>query len=62
MIKVNTSQGLREAAECVLLGLNFQEKKDYEKSRPMFHQGIEKIKKVLIRDQVPDKELVFEYV
>ena len=62
MIKVNSFQGLREAAESVSLGLDCQEKKEYDKSRCLFQQGIEKIKKVLIKDHTPDKELVFEYV
>ena len=62
MLKSHNSQGLREAANYVSLGLKYQEGKEFSKSKPLIQQGIDKIKKVLIKDDTPDKELVFEYV
>jgi translation initiation factor 2 alpha subunit (eIF-2alpha) len=53
---------LKEAANMVSVGIKLQEIKEYSKAKTSMLQGIERIKKVLIKDNSTDKEIVFEYV
>ena len=53
---------LKEAANLVGIGISFQEKGEFSKAKPAIQEGIEKIKKVLIKDNSTDKEIIFDYV
>ncbi len=59
---VKLSGQMKEAANLVGVGIKLQEMKEYSKAKTAMLQGIERIKKVLIKDNSTDKELVFEYV
>jgi hypothetical protein len=52
---------LKEATILVGKGICLQEKKEYNKAKPIMQEGIDKIKKLLINNNSTDKEIMFEY-
>jgi hypothetical protein len=59
---IKPSNQLKEASNLVSVGIKLQEIKEFSKAKTSILQGIERIKKVLIKDNSTDKEIVFEYV
>jgi hypothetical protein len=53
---------IKEAANYVGTGILKQEEGDFTNAKPLIKEGIEKIKKVLIKDNSSEKEIIFEYV
>jgi hypothetical protein len=52
---------LKEASNLIAKGLAYQDKGNFDKARANMQEGIEIIKKILIKENSNDKEIIFDY-